>query len=321
MLPVHQSFQDVNEAYRSMQMTKHNFTKWEDTRNGRALVYQSPVIVAHHMPTRRVLFDPVRDANPFFHYMEAIWMLSGGRNVDFPSQFAGNLRNYSDDGVNFHGAYGWRWRNCGVDQIHAVCKMLSDDPNTRRAVISMWDFMKDLGKDSKDLPCNTHIYFRITDNQLHMTVCNRSNDLVWGMLGANIVHFSFLQEYIAHEVGADIGTLYQFTNNLHVYEGWENRFSPDENTWYYEHPSYKRVPFNYRTLPMEEAEAFVSGSLIEPEASSIVLRRNAFPMLESYTAYKEKAWDLALHQAGRIYDDDWRDACVAWILRRRDSGL
>jgi hypothetical protein len=34
-----------------------------------------------------------------------------------------------------------------------------------------------------------------------MTVTNRSNDLCWGMLGANYVHFTILQEYLAARLG------------------------------------------------------------------------------------------------------------------------
>ena len=38
---------------------------------------------------------------------------------------------------------------------------------------------------SKDVPCNTHAYFAINaEGSLDLTVCNRSNDLVWGCLGA-----------------------------------------------------------------------------------------------------------------------------------------
>ena len=28
-------------------------------------------------PTKELLFDPDRDANPFFHFMEGLWMLAG----------------------------------------------------------------------------------------------------------------------------------------------------------------------------------------------------------------------------------------------------
>ena len=33
--------------------------------------------------------------------------------------------------------------------------------------------------------------------KLCMTVCNRSNDMLWGAYGANVVHMSMLQEFVA----------------------------------------------------------------------------------------------------------------------------
>ena len=154
-------------------------------------------------------------------------MLSGSNNVDFPASFAKQIREYSDDGTTLNGAYGFRWRYYwDYDQLEQIIYMLKNDSTTRRAVLSMWDPQHDLEYDSVDTPCNTHIYFRTVGGRLDMTVCNRSNDLVWGMLGANIVHMSILQEYIANATGLPVGTYHQFTNNLHVYEGWEDKFSP-----------------------------------------------------------------------------------------------
>ena len=82
----------------------------------------------------------------------------------------------------------------------------------------MWDPAEDMVVPAKDIPCNTHIYLRAQLGRLDMTVCNRSNDLVWGALGSNIVHFSFLLELIAKATNLKVGVLHQFTNNLHVYE-------------------------------------------------------------------------------------------------------
>ena len=91
--------------------------------------------------------------------------------------------------------------------------------NDRRAVLEMWDAEGELrmANSCKDHPCNTHIYFNVRDNILDMTVCNRSNDMIWGALGANAVHMSILQEYIASHIGARVGIYTQFSNNLHAY--------------------------------------------------------------------------------------------------------
>ena len=319
MTPLSLVYHDVNQAYSEIQTIKGHYVQREETRNGPALSFPMPVIVEHTTPYRRVLFDPARDANPFFHYMEAIWMLAGEKNVSFPGKFAKNIFNYSDDGVVLHGAYGHRWRyHFDMDQVEQVIHMLTKDPATRRAVIAMWDPIHDLGSDTKDLPCNTHLFFRIVDGKLNMTVCNRSNDLCWGMLGANIVHFSVLQEYIASDIDVPLGSLYQFTNNLHIYEGWEDKYTYHEVTWYSQNPSLRRYPFGSMNFSVAEAAEFCELQL-EKEYACKILRDNAVPMLATWNAYKNGDLNLALHLASKIYDDDWCEACTNWLKRRLDG--
>ena len=49
----------------------------QDSRAGGTLEYPEPVCTVYERPLERVLFDAIRDANPFFHLMEALWMLAG----------------------------------------------------------------------------------------------------------------------------------------------------------------------------------------------------------------------------------------------------
>ena len=310
-------FHDVNTAYTELMHMAPHYAKWEETRNGKALVFQEPVIITHTRPEHRVLFDPVRNANPFFHYMEALWMLSGDEGIKFPTQFAKNLGQYSDNGYSFHGAYGYRWREAfKMDQIDAVIEMLKLDPTTRRAVIAMWNPDWDLNSESLDLPCNTHLYFRVIEGSLNMTICNRSNDLVWGMLGANIVHMSILQEWIAESVGLKLGSMIQFTNNLHIYEGWEDKFSYDD-TRFYGVVQFHGWKFSPGNLDEDELMYFVEGDVRDYKCR--ILRDNAVPMLAAWNEYKHGDIDRATFLAGNIHDYDWRKACVQWMLRKVDQ--
>ena len=320
--PICMSYTDVNEAYFELQYIKKHHTQWEETRNGRALVYKVPVLITHLFPYRRVLFDPIRNANPFFHYMEAIWMLAGSNSVPFVAKFASQIKQYSDNGQIFHGAYGHRWiHHFERDQLENVIWMLRKDPTTRRAVIAMWDPRADLESLSKDLPCNTHLYFRVSDAQLHMTICNRSNDLVWGMLGANIVHMSILQEYIANAVNLDVGNLYQFSNNLHVYEDWVDRWDRGGwDDWYGQRPALIALRFGPKTLDLEEAARFVEEGIHSNRPyQSRILKENAVPMYDAWEIYKQGDLPKAIHVASRIYDDDWRNGCVEWLVRVKDK--
>jgi hypothetical protein len=209
---------NVNQALSEGFWRMRSFGVTEQSRNGPVLVAPGPVMTIYKCPWERVLFNPTRDANPVFHLVEALWMIAGRNDVKpllaFNSKFAAYAEN---DGLQ-HGAYGRRWRShFGVDQISMVVNELRRDPQSRRAVIGMWDPEHDLGAQKRDVPCNTTIYFEIRGGALEMTVCCRSNDMLWGAYGANAVHMSILQELIACELRVQVGVYRQFSNNFHLY--------------------------------------------------------------------------------------------------------
>ena len=177
-----------------------------------------PVTTQYLNPMERVLFCPLRDANPFFHLMESLWILQGRQDVEWLAQFNEGIRQYSDYGGIFHAPYGYRLKkHFYFNQIEEVCNLLSKDSNTRRAVIQIWDCNSDLNSTSVDIPCNDLVMFKIRGGRLNMTVCNRSNDMIWGAYGANVVQFSMLQEYIAAKIGAEVGHYHQVSDSFHGY--------------------------------------------------------------------------------------------------------
>jgi len=92
----------------------------EKTRAGPCLVAPGPVVTRLKRPWERVVFSKVRDANPFFHVVEAIWMLAGRDDAetlnhyvtDFGERFAESASGSAnwEAGGQIHGAYGHRWR-------------------------------------------------------------------------------------------------------------------------------------------------------------------------------------------------------------------
>jgi thymidylate synthase len=181
------------------------------------LEWDAPVCTTYRNPMERVLFSPERDANPFFHLFEAMWILAGRNDVSFLSQFLPGIKNYSDNGVSFNAPYGHRLRVKWGDQLQKAADLLCDDINTRRAVCSIWDPATDLGADSKDIPCNDLLVFRVREGALDLTVYNRSNDIIWGAYGANAVQFAFILEHVAAMVGVPPGKYHQISNSFHIY--------------------------------------------------------------------------------------------------------
>ena len=221
------SGQNINEAYA---LAMYSFTNpreyvTRDSRNGPVREIWCPVATVYTKPRERVLFDETRDCNPFFHFFEGLWMLAGRNDVKFLDRFTKNMGLYSDDGKTLHGAYGHRWRyhfpdlgtNVHLDQLDEIIRHLQHSPESRRAVLQMWDPCVDLVAPGKDVPCNTAIYFYIREGELTMTVTNRSNDAIYGAYGANVVHMSMLHEYVASSIGVKVGRYYQFANSLHLY--------------------------------------------------------------------------------------------------------
>ena len=292
------------------------------SRNGEVLKMPGPVITTYLHPMERVLFDPLRDANPVFHLMEFFWMIAGQDDVAWLSQFNSRISEYADDGV-IHGAYGHRWRGWfGPDQIQRVIEILIRDPNSRQAVIAMWDPTADLFGDWKDCPCNTHIYFDLSSGRLDMTVCCRSNDMLWGAYGANAVHFSFLQEVIADQVGVEVDVYHQMSNNFHVYPAVaqvsEFLISPPfENYDLYSHRECRIVPILRRDSG-EVLEDLYHDALEMIKEGGSEFRTDfcysvAHPLREAYL----------LRKAGENYscwksmkDCDWKIAFGQWLERR-----
>jgi len=225
---------DVNSAWAQGREFLLEYGQREKSRAGDVLVAPSPVTTVYLNPRRRVLFDRVRDANPFFHLMEALWMLAGRNDVEFLNRFVKDFgERFGESDGTMHGAYGHRWRKAFVidgvvddtgdyvplitDQLQVLISKLEKNPHDRQAVLEMWNPCSDLTGDWKDRPCNTHAYFRRRDDYLDLTVCCRSNDIYWGAYGANAVHFSILLEYMAAMIGCKVGFYYQVSNNFHAY--------------------------------------------------------------------------------------------------------
>lgn len=317
-----------------------------ESRNGPVIVAPEPVTTIFNQPRERVIFWPERDANPFFHLAESLWMLAGRNDVAYPARFVKRMKDFSDDGKTFHGAYGFRWRNHFlkggddpadgvqfIDQLESIILMLKRNPDDRRCVLQMWDASVDLGRVGKDIPCNTQAYFtRGVDGELNMTVCCRSNDMIWGAYGANAVHFSYLLEYIAAGIGCDVGIYYQMSNNFHAYKDLFDELlpladsAPDLYRRQHINPyetSMNFAPFPLISTPLETWRQDLAMFLDEGVVIGLrdpFFRRVGNPMLLAHRAYKENTGEeryvIALEILAQCHALDWRMAAEEWINRR-----
>ncbi len=301
------------------------------------LEHPEPVTTEYTLPHERVLFWPQRDANPFFHFFESLWMLAGRNDVAWISHYNRRMRSFSDDGTTLHGAYGHRWlktftpglmwslmtgqlhTRVSTNQILTIIEMLKADPDSRRAVLQMWHAPYDLGVPSRDVCCNTHAYFKLRRGVLRMTICCRSNDMIWGAYGANAVHFSVLQEYIADKLGAGVGTLTQLSDSFHAYMSiWERVENLD-------HAKDEQCPYalsEVRPFPLgagdpqwdvDLQQLFVApwGRFQTPFFVHVVS-----PLWAAWEAYKDHSIEGAVAHAEACKATDWARAAREWLLRR-----
>jgi hypothetical protein len=312
---------NVNHCYAMALDYLMEYGVHETSRNGNVLVAPEPVLTTYKRPLERVLFDPNRDANPFFHLMEAIWMLAGERAAEWPVQFNKQMAEYANADGNYDGAYGYRWRQYfGLDQIKWAVEHLRNKPDSRRCVITMLDGFGDRSDASKDIPCNTHIYLDCRGRKLNMTVCNRSNDAVWGCYGANAVHFSALLEVIAAGVGIPVGEYRQFSNNLHIYVDIPKVAEAVQHPKMCDHyrtggfPPFPLVK-SYETF-LSECEAFLAAPEVGCLYANPFFYYVARPMYLAWQEYKKGDIRSALSWANQIEDQAWSLACDSWICRR-----
>jgi thymidylate synthase len=271
---------------------------------------------------------------------------------------------------HFTGVYPEAYPVGGVDQLKILIEHLRNNPWSRRAVLSMWNVEDDLLKveETKDVCCNLNVHFLVrsgtcrscdgtgryespgegpgqfaTDcsdcagkphdvpRYLDMTVYNRSNDLIWGSLGANVVHFAMLQEYVAGKLGLDVGDYHQFSDNLHAYtERWE----PEKWLREYDSPTMHDLPPDPYEMndigsyllgdePDYRIQWLVDDQWVDPvgrdarDYGNGFLEYVALPMCSAFQAHKRRDYEMARRMLGFVRATDWRLAGTEWIERRQ----
>jgi thymidylate synthase len=168
-------------------------------------------------PRRRyVAVPPARLLNPAFAVAEALWILSGS---DDPWIFTFNrsLAQYADGG-RLRGAYGPRmrgWRG-ELDQLAYVRELLQRDPDSRQAVIQLYDPQVDT-RGHRDVPCTLNYRFFLRRGCLDMHTTMRSND-VWLGLPYDLFTATVLQELMAGWLGVELGAYHHHVDSLHLYQ-------------------------------------------------------------------------------------------------------
>ena len=336
---------NVNDLYTDGVKLLVEYGKHEKSRAGDVQVMPCPVMSIYEKPMERVLFDQKRDANPFFHLFEGLWMLAGRDDTAPLVHYVKDFARFAEANGIIHGAYGYRWRTeFGFDQLEKLVEYLRADPTDRQCVLQMWDcnVSDDLHKGWKDRPCNTHCYFRVREEQhtrggdlcidkvLDMTIMCRSNDIIWGAYGANAVHFSMLLEYMAGRTGCEVGKMYQLSNNFHAYTDILRKvgtptpipyaegmlpvpMGTDWNKW----NNDLEIFMEWHDWLWQQDATSDDIDLPTDEIVNIWFCTVAAPMCMINWFYKNNRLDDARQFTVQIEAPDWRAAADLWLNRRR----
>jgi len=163
------------------------------------------------------VLNPDRKFNLEYAEAEWQWYLSGDPSIDKLGEINGSIppiwEKMADSDRKVRSNYGWQWER--EHQLDKVIQMLKVYPDTRQAVLSIYDG-KEISTYRNDTPCTYAVQFTILNDKLEMSVLMRSNDLWFGFCNDQYC-FASLQELVAERLSIELGAYYHFAHNLHLY--------------------------------------------------------------------------------------------------------
>lgn len=215
-----------------------------------------------------------RGTVPGIGAVEACQLLAGVSTPKLVIEVGPQFANYAEDNGLFHGAYGLRTDG----QYEKIVERLKADPDTRQAVVTIWDPKLDLLEKKRDYPCTILHQFRIRNNKLNMTVFMRSND-VWLGAAYDFFQFTRVQIAIASVLGIEPGKYAHHVGSLHIYEQ------------HYEAADKLKYADTYEEVPVITAATWKQVSLLAGSALTAAehnydktLLANLFPLAEGWYA-------------------------------------
>jgi thymidylate synthase len=201
--------------------------------DGSKVAISDPLSTAAGRTTYEILNYSVRvtnpkrrfPGNPEVHFgavaavSRFVWMMSASDRASDIAFYQPRAATFSDDGLTIPGSsYGRRILSPrpGLNQLAGVIERLKQDPNTRRAFLSIYQ-PEDAVRTSRDIPCLLSLGYHIRDGRLHATTYMRANN-AYSLFPYNFFEFSLLAEMIAAELGIEVGPFTHSVASMHIYE-------------------------------------------------------------------------------------------------------
>lgn len=154
--------------------------------------------------------------NPSIGFAEGLQLVAGESHPKLLARIAPTFERFMEPDGSLHGAYGPRV----MHYIRRVIRLLARDPDSRQAVVNIFDVALDLHQGDnapKDIPCTIALHFMLRNGKLILITRMRSND-VWLGLPYDVMQFTLLQIAMANALDVEPGIYYHSSNSMHLYD-------------------------------------------------------------------------------------------------------
>jgi len=189
---------------------------------------------------------------------ELLWFLRGDGNARWLQEHGVSIWDEwaAEDG-ELGPVYGVQWRSWPipdgghVDQIAEVVRLLREEPDSRRIIVSAWN-VADLPKMAL-APCHALFQFHVAGphegeerGRLSCQLYQRSADVFLGV-PFNIASYALLTHLLAQQCDLDVGELIWTGGDCHVYDNHREQIETQ----------LQREPYPYPTLALRRRPASI----------------------------------------------------------------
>ena len=153
---------------------------------------------------------------------ELLWFLRGDSNVRWLQEHGVTIWDeWADASGDLGPVYGVQWRTWPtpdggyVDQIANVVRLLREEPDSRRIVVSAWN-VADLPEMALQ-PCHAFFQFHVSEGRLSCQLYQRSADVFLGV-PFNIASYALLTHMLAQQTDLEVGDLVWTGGDCHIYD-------------------------------------------------------------------------------------------------------
>ncbi len=162
---------------------------------------------------------------------ELLWFLNGDTNTRYLNEHGVTIWDeWADEKGDLGPIYGSQWRNWnneGIDQISEVIRLIRNNPDSRRMIVTAWNpsvlprqgltFSENVAAGNAALPpCHAFFQFYVADGRLSCQMYQRSCDIFLGV-PFNIASYALLTMMMAQVTGLAPGEFVHTLGDAHIY--------------------------------------------------------------------------------------------------------